>query len=251
MVITHAPDPSVIEIAVCGRWSRELRQRVYTAIHKSLAEHPAAIIIDLYELRDLDSASASMWLAASQAAASLHPPAQIVLCLPPTRRLVTKLRRLGSARFLSLFGTKEQARAAVDRRLPLTDRVQLGRLPAHASSVGAARDLIAIACKAWNLPRHTALAQAMMTDLVSDSLEHARTEITVIACRRNIDLYLAVRDYDFRLPPVRRAGDENLGDPAVQRLLAVRAGAFVYGAMPTADGKTVWAILRIGPATGR
>ena len=47
----------------------------------------------------------------------------------PTRRLAGKLRRLGSVRLISLFATKEQARAAVDRRLPLTDRVQLGQLP--------------------------------------------------------------------------------------------------------------------------
>jgi hypothetical protein len=251
VVVSHAADPSTIEIAVHGQWGRDLRHKVYTAIHKCLAEHPSAIIVDLHGLRDIDCGSASMWLAASQAAASLHPPAQLVLCLPPTRRLVNKLRRLGSARFLSLFATKQQARAAVDRRLPLTDRVQLGRLPADASSVDAACELIAIACKAWALPQHAAAAQALISDLVSDSVEHARTDMMVIACRRNIDLYLAVRDYDFRLPPVRRAGDRSSAESEARRLSVVRAEAFIYGAMPTADGKTVWALLRIGPSARR
>ncbi len=246
VVVTRAPDLSVIEIVVRGRWGRDLRQKVYTSIHKSLAEHPAAIIFDLYALQDIDSDSASMWLAASQAAAALHPAAEIVLCLPPTRRLVFKLRGLGSARFLSLFGTMDQARAAVDRRLPLTDRVQLGQLPPHDSSVDAARNLIALACRAWDLSQHAARAQAVMTDLISDSVEHAHTDMTVIACRRNIDLYLAVRDFESRLPPVRQQGDSDPGGPAVHRLPVVRADTFVYGAMPTADGKTVWAILRIG-----
>jgi hypothetical protein len=236
----------VIEIAVRGRWSRELSRKVYAAIHKSLAEHPAAVIFDLHALRDIDADSASMWLAASHAAAALHPPAQIVLCLPPTRQLVVKLRELGSARLLSLFATMDQARAAVDRRLPLTDRVRLGRLPPQPSSVDAARKLITLACEAWNLPQHAARAQAMMTDLISDSIEHSHTDMTVIACRRNIDLYLAVRDFGFRLPPVRQQGDGDPGEPAVHRLPVVRAEAFVHGATPAVEGKIVWAILRVG-----
>lgn len=111
-------DTAVIEIAVHGRWSRRLCLDVYHALHKSLAEHPAGVIVDLRGLSDLDAASTSMWLAASRAANILRPPAHLVLSMPPTRRLASHLRRLGAVRFLPIYPTVEQARAAVASHLP-------------------------------------------------------------------------------------------------------------------------------------
>ncbi|WP_158647296.1 hypothetical protein [Actinoplanes sp. ATCC 53533] len=111
-------ETAVIEIAVHGRWSRRLCLDVYHALHKSMAEHPSGIIVDLRDLNDLDAASTSMWLAASRAASLLRPPAQLVLSMPPTRRLASHLRRLGAVRFLPIYPTVEQARVAVASRLP-------------------------------------------------------------------------------------------------------------------------------------
>src|SRR4051794_7421380 len=96
------PDTAMIEIEVRGRWCRRLSMDVYYALRACLAEHPLAIIIDLHGLIDVDAGSTAMWLAASQAVKRLRPPAQLALCLPPTRQLASRMRRLGAVQFLSL-----------------------------------------------------------------------------------------------------------------------------------------------------
>src|SRR6185312_2803528 len=124
------------------RWTRRTAVDVHQALCTGLAEHPSAIIIDLEEMSDLDGASAPTWIAASHAAQTLHPPAQVALCAPPTRRLVRRLRQLGCARFMSLFVTVDQARSAVAGAQPVTDRLQLRWLPPHLDALSSVHDLI-------------------------------------------------------------------------------------------------------------
>jgi hypothetical protein len=240
LVVRHNFDDSIVEFTVRGQWSRQTAVHVYEAMRKSLAESPSAIIFDLHEMNDLDGRSAATWIAASQAAMTLQPPAQVALCAQPTRQVVARLRQLGCTRFLSLFVTVEQARAAVASALPLTDRLQLRWLPAHPGSLTAVRDVVALACRVWEMPVLTGVAQDVAVDLVADSLTHAGTGMLFTVSRRCGSLYLALRDRGTVVPPRCLPGEEP------ERLCVVTARSYVWGASMTHNGKVVWAVVRAG-----
>jgi hypothetical protein len=246
LCVSHDFDDSVVELAVHGQWTHRTAVDVYETMRKSLAEHPTAVIIDLHGMWDLDGRSAPIWIAASRAARMLQPPAQVALCAPPTRRLVVQLRHLGCARFLSLFVTLDQARAAIASAQPLTDRLQLRWLPARADSLTAVRDVVGLACRVWTMSELADAAQEVALDLVGDSIAHARTIMLFTISRRGSGLYLALRDHEPTLPPLRRPGDDP-GAEAPGRLTVMTTRSFVCGASTTHDGKVVWAIVRSLP----
>jgi hypothetical protein len=233
------PDTAMIEIEVRGRWCRSLSMDVYCALRDCLAEHPLAIIIDLHGLIDVDAASTAMWLAAGHAVKRLHPPAQLALCLPPTRQLASRMRRLGAVRFLSIHATMKQARAATAGRLPPLDRLHLCRLRPEPASAVVAGDAVAVACAAWNLPDLSAPGQQIVRELVANAVVHAGTDMTLTMSVRGPGLHLAVHDGDPRLPAVPAGAGRGL------RMVESRASA--WGAMPTRDGKVVWALVRQRP----
>jgi hypothetical protein len=233
----------VIEMAVRGRWSRRLCLDVYTVMRKHLAASPSAIIVDLGDLSDLDGDSATMWLAVARAAALLQPPAQLVLSLPPTRRLAGRLRRMGAARFVPIFVTMHQARTAVAARLPLTDRLQLNPLAAETASIGTAGDLVEVACDTWRLSAVSEPSRIVMTELVTNAVKHAGTDMAVTVSRRGTGVYLAVGDGDPHLPYLTQPAGR-LPANGTPGLWTVHARASAWGAMPAQRGKVVWAIVR-------
>lgn len=111
--INRDPDDAVVQVAVRGRWDWQLLLAVRTAVHKCLAEHPAGLIIDLRELDDMNASSAPLWFAVRRVGESLRPPVRVVLCLWPQTPLGKRLVRLGAKRFLPIYLTVEQARAAL------------------------------------------------------------------------------------------------------------------------------------------
>lgn len=231
-------ETAVTEVRVHGRWSRRLGLDVYVVLRQCLAEHPAALIIDLEDLSDLDAASTAMWLAAGRAASALRPPAFVVLSMPPTRQLASHLRRLGAVRFLPIFATMKQARLAVARRLPDGPRLQLNRLRPGPGSPGVAADAVAVACAAWGLPDLVEPGRRIVTELVTNAVAHAGTDLALTLSLRGDRLHLAVHDGDRRLPCLPEPGSGGHG----LRMVDSQAGA--WGATPAPDGKVVWAIVQ-------
>jgi hypothetical protein len=246
--VTGDVDAAAVEISVHGRWSKRLGLDAYAGIRKCLTEHPSAIIVDLYRLEDPFAASATMWIAVNRAAGRLDPPARVVLCLPPATPLAGKLRRLGAAGFMPLFATLPEAREALRRDVPLTDRLQLLRLPPEPLSGTAARNLVGLGCSTWNLPSLLHPARSIISELVENAAEHARTDMAVTVWHRGDGLHLSVRDGDRTLPHLRDPAPPVGGRPRDirgQGLRNVDAAAAAWGAMATPDGKLVWATLRV------
>ncbi|WP_433728225.1 ATP-binding protein [Actinoplanes sp. CA-051413] len=240
-------DTDTVEITVRGRWNQRLGSNTYTSIRKCIAGHPATLIIDVRQMDDFWAASATMWLAANRAAGAMEPPVQLVLCVPPATPLAGKLARLGASRFLATAATPEQARTAVASHAVLTDRMQLSMLPPEPLSASAARDLVGRACDAWDMRELLYLARAVISELACNAAEHARTPMEVAVYRRATGLRLSVRDGDPRLPVLRDPEPVAAGErryAAGQGLRIVDAAATAWGAMPTRDGKLVWATLR-------
>jgi hypothetical protein len=240
-------DTDTVEITVRGQWNQRLGLKTYAIIRKCIAGHPATLIVDVRQLDDSSAASATMWLAANRAAGTMQPPVQFVLCVPPTTPLAGKLADLGASRFLAMAATPARAHTAIAAHAVLADRMQLSMLPPEPPSAGAARDLVGQACDAWNMRKLLHLGRSVISELACNAAEHARTPMMVTVCRRTTGLRLSVRDGDSRLPYLRdpepvTAGEQR--DAGGQGLRIVDAAASAWGAMPTRDGKLVWATLR-------
>jgi hypothetical protein len=122
---------------VRGRWDWQLFLAVRTAVRKCLAEHPAALILDLLALDDATGFSASLWFTARHAAEAMQPPVPMALCVPPQTPLAVRLSGLGAKRFRPIFATVVQARMALVERLALPEQLQI-RLPASSESASRA-----------------------------------------------------------------------------------------------------------------
>jgi anti-sigma regulatory factor (Ser/Thr protein kinase) len=238
-------EAAVAILAVRGIWNRQMWRDTSMALRKCFVEHPAALIVDLSALDDRGGRSAPTWLAAQGVAAGMRPPVQLALGVPPDLVLADRLRRMGARRFLPVYPTVRQARVAIESRLPLTDRLPLS-LAAVPESPGLARDLVGNACRAWQLTNLLLPARLVVSELVTNAVQHAGTGITVVVSHRGAGLHLAVADADRRLPRLPAPAALRLGSPLGEPgrgLRAVHATATVWGAMPTADGKVIWATI--------
>jgi anti-sigma regulatory factor (Ser/Thr protein kinase) len=239
-------DGAVIILAAHGQWDWRLFLDLYTGIHKYLAEHPTALIVDLHDLIDPTTASTSLWLTARRSGAAMQPPVEVALCVAPRTPLAARLHRLSRKRLLPLYDTISQAHTAVTSGSVLTDHLQQ-RLHPEPTSARLARLMIADACHAWDLSHLRYRAQLVVSELVTNAIVHAGTDMLVTASRRASGLYLAIRDGNPALPrpkPPTAAGAQ-LGAGG-RGLQIVRDTAAAWGALPTHDGegKVVWATLR-------
>ncbi|MGK5682048.1 ATP-binding protein [Actinoplanes sp. URMC 104] len=248
MTVTADWDTAVTVVTVRGPWGNPLRQETFTAIKKVLSEHPAAMIVDLCDLRDVRAVSVPTWLTVSQVAASMEPPVRAVGCLPRGSALGNRLDRLGARNFLPLFDDLAGAEAAVAAGGPVTDRLRIDLAP-HPDSPALARNLVTEACGAWGLPEVLYPARLVMSELAANAVEHARTAFTALVLRRGAGVHLIVSDREPRMPRLVEAPHDppgNLWDVRGQGLRTVQAAAAGWGALPTRDGKMVWATVRPG-----
>jgi hypothetical protein len=117
--------------------------------------------------------------------------------------------------------------------------LQLRRLRPVPAATTVAGDAVALACAAWSLPGLLEPSQQIMRELVANAVVHAGTDMTLTMSVRGTGLHLAVYDGDHRLPAMRAGAGRGL------RMVESRAS--MWGAMPTRDGKVVWALVRPRP----
>ncbi len=239
-------DAAVALMTVIGRWDASLWQRTTEMLRKCLAEHPEAVIVDLSGLDDATGRSAPTWMAGQRAAAAMEPPVQMALCIPPNLPLADRMQRLGARRYLPVYAKVRQARVAIAARLPLTERLMV-KLRPDADAPSIARNLVGDACLAWGLPELLHPSRSVMSELVTNAVEHAESEITAVTGLRGNGIHISVADLSPQLPYLIKPARPRRGLPLDERgrgLRVVRATANAWGALPTRTGKVVWATLR-------
>lgn len=239
-------DASVVLLTVDGRWDRVLWKLTTDRLHKCLAEHPEALIVDLSDLDDPGAESATTWMAAQQKAAAMNPSVQLALCIPPELPLADRMQRLGARRYLPVYARVRQARVAIAGRLPLTERLAITLRP-EPDAPSIARNLVGDACLSWD--RHELLhpSRAVMSELVNNAIEHARTEMTVVVSLRGAGIHLSVADGVAAPPQLLRMSRVLRGRPLDEHgrgLHLVSVLATAWGSLPTRTGKVVWATLQ-------
>jgi anti-sigma regulatory factor (Ser/Thr protein kinase) len=122
---------------------------------------------------------------------------------------------------------------------------RLGRrqaeFPADVSAAVAARALVREVCAAWGLWDVVDEAVLVVSELVSNAVDHARSASRVMLSLDGRRLTIAVRDSCVCEPPrpqpLKPAGTRGRG------LSIVSAVSGAWGVEEHADGKTIWAVL--------
>jgi anti-sigma regulatory factor (Ser/Thr protein kinase) len=125
-------------------------------------------------------------------------------------------------------------------------RAVLEELLPVAGASRRARDMVTDACLRWDLPNVVGAAAIIISELVSNVVDHAHTPMTIEVAHRDSHLYLAVHD-GASTPPVPK---DLAGDTRALRgrgLMLIAAVATTWGYDPNNGGKTVWATVALAP----
>lgn len=106
------------------------------------------------------------------------------------------------------------------------------------------RELVRERCAAWGVESVSEDAQMVVTELVSNAVEHAGTPLDVIVTLSDDSLHLAVHDGD---PTPPQPQPVSLGRSRGRGLRLIESVAASWGSVLADTGKVVWATLRIGP----
>jgi hypothetical protein len=233
---------AVVEMTVHGRWSQQLAAKAAATLQLCLAGPTASIIVDLHSLADSNGMSRPFWVAVQRTARLGPAPFRLALCLTPRTMLDYRLRHSDAHQPL-LFATMPEARQAIAERPPHPRRVQ-ARLAPQPESVPAAGEIVARACRAWQLSELRDDATLVMSELVANAVRHAGTDFVVTVSSSGSALHLAVRDGDTRFPRLLHPdpdGGASAVDEQKHGLRLVHSVAAAWGAMPARAGKVVWA----------
>jgi anti-anti-sigma factor len=233
-----------------------------------LAAEPSVIVLDVAALRHRDDVSLTVLPALAQHAAAWPGSAMTLAAAPPP--LASALDRMAVARAVPVFPTTDAALKGAAGATGSGERVRVTLQP-MLDATAAARHLIGRACRRWGAERIRDIAELVVTELVSNVLRHAGTEMEVGVARDRRLLHISVRDHATGLPrlggshrPAARvfaaaaaaapgpAAGRTVVDPVTEQLredgrglLVVSALTHAWGCTPVPDGKVVWATLRI------
>ncbi|GAB3845120.1 ATP-binding protein [Dactylosporangium cerinum] len=110
-----------------------------------------------------------------------------------------------------------------------------------------ARDFVAGACAAWDLPRLLYAAREVVGELVDNAVCHARADIAVTVAHRRRCLVVQVQDDSPAMPRLLDpVADDRLGlcwrGRGLHTVARLTTG---WGAHPAGTGKVVWATLAV------
>jgi hypothetical protein len=244
LTFTNDPDECLTEVAMRGRWDDDLRTRTSRGLRACIAETPRALIVNLSELIDPAGASASTWRTAGRYATTRQAAINPILCAVPTQ-VLRRLHNGSAVSGVTVVGTTADARALA-QRAPWTPYRRRLTLSVRDNAASAGRTMAGDACVAWNLTELSHPARAIMSELLTNAVDHAGAAMMASVSVRGDVLHLAVQDGHSGLPRVIEAAPYRPGEAVGQQgagLRLVKATANAWGALPCRVGKVVWATL--------
>jgi anti-anti-sigma factor len=239
-------------LALQGRLDRQAAPRLQRVLRKRLAQQPVAVICDLSGLEVLDPTCAGVFTVAAHHPSSSWPDTPLLLCCPAPA-VADALGRLGVPRFVAVHTSLDEAVRDAGRRPPyLRDELLL---PPTPTAPATARRFVRETWRSWQVllegqddaarPAAAAelldRAELLASELVTNALVHAHTDVRLRISLRGDQLRLGVHDGGRRL--LRLIG----GDPhaeAGRGLLLVERLALAWGVYrPPDGGKVVWCVL--------
>lgn len=235
-------DSGALILALRGQLTMRAVGTTWLALTRCLSHFPPAVVIDLANVKVVDAIPAVILPEIIRRGARV--PDLSVLVHGAGAMLAARLAR-GRRPAVTLFGGREQAVAAA-RSLPPRPNAKRAhaRLAPTPEAPAVARKLVDKACRDWGVPHLIADAQLIISELVSNAVEHAHTDIDVtVRCHRN-HLRLGVGDRNATPPRPALTAGAGAGVAVRGRgLPMVAARALRWGTIAGADGKIVWAAL--------
>jgi anti-anti-sigma regulatory factor len=231
-------DLPVAMVRLAGHLSVSSAPDARFALHQALAGQPAAVVVDLSELTVVDDAILAVFGTFARHAAT-WPGCPVVLC-GPSEPVAAGIERMSLARLVDVYPRRKDALTAVDVAPP--PRRYWRRMQPSPAAAALSRATIAAACGAWRLAHMADRAQLIVTELVSNAIVHARTEMKLQVVLRDPYLHIALADGSRRAPRRLPGGGRAFGGRGLILVETLSAG---WGSTPTRDGKVVWATLRL------
>jgi anti-sigma regulatory factor (Ser/Thr protein kinase) len=230
--VVHDPEHDVVYLT--GSLSLANAGTARELLRKTLAER-GRVVVDVSALRLEWPPTVELFPTVLRGAGG-WPAARLVLC--GARGDLERALRL--ARVPRSVPCEPRLEAAVARLHERPERVVRTReLPCALSSARAARALVADCCTEWTVPELAESGALVVSELVSNAVEHARSSCRATIALDGRSLQVSVRDYGapFRPRAVPVALDARRG----RGLLVVAGICSAWGILVHGDGKTVWA----------
>jgi anti-sigma regulatory factor (Ser/Thr protein kinase)/anti-anti-sigma regulatory factor len=245
MEIQHSTQDGCQVVTLSGSIDLFSVARIQRALVKDLSDEPFALICDLAGVDTLDPVCATVFATVANHPLSRWPATSFLLCgaQPPVAEV---LGVLTVPHFLQLYASLEEAvDAAVARPPLLRDELVLAPIPTAAA---AARAFVREVLGYWQLalPDNTLVDRAVLlaSELVTNAVVHARTELELRVELRGDLLHLAVRDGSPRLLRLVTVPDPEAKGGRGLWLVEQLARAWGVNRHPN-GGKVVWCTLRL------
>lgn len=231
----------VTVVDLSGELTTASSLQVRQALAKCVAECPAAVIVNLRDVR-LDSfGQVAVFATASEHA--IREYGVPVLYAEVSAELALRLAAFGNS--VRAFPTLAAADRGLSTRVP---RWMCRTMQPVAASLEAARVMVGEACLRWDLASLRDPAERIASELVANAV-YTRQPFDITVSHSTMYLRIGVRDSSVtpRFPPdnsrvgtlpPRQSADAPAGLKIVQAL------ADRWGSTPTPDGTVVWAMLR-------
>lgn len=209
---------------------------------KCLADDPTAIIVDLSGLIVVNDLCLVLFPAIARHAAEISG-APILLCAPsaPVDRMLQALTIDNQVTICATHDEAVERVAHTARMAPVR-----GRFSPTPTSVPQARMIAVQTCRWWGVGTEVSeRVMVVVTELVTNSVKHARTPLELrLRCTERF-IHVAVHDHDKRTSRLRppEFPDEEGG----RGLVIVGGLSQSWGCRPTPDGKVTWATVRRRP----
>lgn len=234
-VRTHAVG-HVVVLDVSG-WLSDVVDDLDRAIRLALAEAPRGVVCDLSAVQECGEPAALAVLASAGRHARDWPGIPLAMACPDAAvRAALGAHPLGG--HMTVTSSMRLALSAVLRTS--SPAVESLRLAPHPTAPRASRNFVSHTLLDWRLEELTATASLLVSELVTNAMVHAGTDIDLSLATHMRALRMTVRDHSAGLPLQPDARLDLHG-----RGLAIVAGlSRTWGVLPTADGgKVVWAVI--------
>ena len=206
-----------------------------------LAEAPAAVVCDLSGGVTGPHEPCAVSVLASLGGHARHWPGTPVGVLCPDDTLRRALEREVPSRHLQIAASQSLLWPLLSEgAASATVRESLVLAPT-ALAARAARDLVSRACLDWGRSSQIQAATLVVSELVTNAMVHAGTDLEVSLTRCGPRLRVAVKDHSSRVPRLQDAGSSGVTG---RGMVLVAALSESWGTLPTGDGgKVVWAVI--------
>ena len=232
--VTHQHG-SISVLEVCRGDARTV-DAVLLGAMMSLAEPSSPVVVDLSHLAALPPPAAKSGLSELGALAWHWPASPMVLVC--SNEVRTAVQQLPWGEHLVVTTSLLEALAILTRR-PHQVTVEL-RLAPHPTSPRAARDFVSRTLLDWRLARSIPSACLVASELATNAMVHAQTNLAVSLTDADGRLRIAVRDGSSDQPRPHRAHPDRTEGRGLQ---IVGSLTRAWGVLGTRDGgKVVWAV---------